>query len=251
MRKLRLPLAAILMTLVLTIVAAACTQEVIKEVPVEKEVVVEKEVIKEVPVEKIVEKEVVKEVPVEKIIEKEVVKEVVVEKEVVKRVVREVIATAVPLSAGLAVEQAKYGGEIKVTAQGSIKSMDPTFSPAYVTYAVATHVWEAPLAHDADYVTQQTSQNRGYGTHGGEAPSAVTRGQYHGDQEYVGRDRKHRALDKRNRRQHPDGVPTGGKPHNPVVDPFQHSLGPRQWRAVFSSPGVLPQAMTRRARMPC
>jgi peptide/nickel transport system substrate-binding protein len=65
-----------------------------------------------------------------------------------------VIATAVPLSAGLAVEQAKYGGEIKVTAQGSIKSMDPTFSPAYVTYAVATHVWEAPLAHDADYVTQ-------------------------------------------------------------------------------------------------
>ena len=55
-------------------VAAACAPaapqivEVIKEVPVEKEVI--KEVVKEVPVEKVVEKEVVKEVPVEKVVEK-------------------------------------------------------------------------------------------------------------------------------------------------------------------------------------
>ena len=56
-------------------------REVVKEVPVEKQVVVEKQVIKEVPVEKqvVVEKEVVRveEVPVEKIVEVEKVVEVV------------------------------------------------------------------------------------------------------------------------------------------------------------------------------
>ena len=74
--------------------------EVIKEVPVEKEVI--KEVIKEVPVEKEVEvvkevpvevvKEVIKEVPVEVIKEVpvEVIKEVPVEKEVIKEVIKEV-----------------------------------------------------------------------------------------------------------------------------------------------------------------
>ena len=98
---------------VLTLAAAACTTEVVKEVPVEKIVTVEKEVIKEVEVpgetvvvEKevikevevpgetvVVEKEVVREVPVEVVVEKEVVKEVkvpgetiIVEKEVVKEV---------------------------------------------------------------------------------------------------------------------------------------------------------------------
>ncbi len=57
--------------------AAACTREVIKEVEVEKPVIVEKEVIKEVEVEKpvIVEKEVIKEVEVEKIVEVEGVTE--------------------------------------------------------------------------------------------------------------------------------------------------------------------------------
>ena len=52
------------------IAALACTREVIKEIEVEKEIIVEKEVLKEVPVEKIVtiEKEVIKEVPVEKIV---------------------------------------------------------------------------------------------------------------------------------------------------------------------------------------
>jgi len=50
--------------LALLFIMAACTEEVVKEVPVEKEVI--KEVVKEVPVEKEVIKEVVKEVPVEK-----------------------------------------------------------------------------------------------------------------------------------------------------------------------------------------
>ena len=58
--------------------------EVVKEVPVEKVVEVEVEVVREVPVEVEVVKEVVKEVPVEKVVTKEVVKEVVVTKEVVK-----------------------------------------------------------------------------------------------------------------------------------------------------------------------
>ena len=111
MGRLTLAMTILALSLVLAVVAAACTEEVIKEVPVEK----------------IVEREVVKQVPVEKIVEKEVIKEVVVEKEVVQRVVREVVATAAPLSAGLAVEQAKYGGDLKITAQGSIKTLDPGF----------------------------------------------------------------------------------------------------------------------------
>jgi hypothetical protein len=45
-----------------SLVAAACTEEVVREVPVE--VIVEKEVVREVPVEKIVTQEVVKEVTV-------------------------------------------------------------------------------------------------------------------------------------------------------------------------------------------
>ena len=148
------------LSLVLAVVAAACTEEVIKEVPVVKEVVVEREVIKEVPVEKIVEREVVKEVPVEKIVEKEVVKEVVVEQEVVKRVVREVVATAVPLRSGLAVEAAKYGGDLQVTAQGSIKSLDVGFAPAYVTYAVGSQVWEYPFGLDLSYNIQPQMVDR-------------------------------------------------------------------------------------------
>ena len=61
-------------------IAAACTREVIKEVAVEKPVIIERQVVKEVPVERliVVEKEVVKEVPVEKIVtvEKEVLRDV-------------------------------------------------------------------------------------------------------------------------------------------------------------------------------
>ena len=62
------------------VASAACTREVIKEVAIEKPVIVERQIIKEVPVERlvVVEKQVVKEVPVEKIVtvEKEVVREV-------------------------------------------------------------------------------------------------------------------------------------------------------------------------------
>ena len=84
-----------------SLVAAACTEEVVREVPVE--VIVEKEVVKEVPVEKIVTQEVIKEVKVPGetiVVEKEVTKEVmvpgetvVVTQEVVKEVPVEVVVT--------------------------------------------------------------------------------------------------------------------------------------------------------------
>ena len=80
-------------TAVVALVAVGCggTEEIVKEVVVEK--IVEKEVIKEVPVEVIVEREVIKEVPVQVVVEKEVVREVKVEVPVIveKEVVREVV----------------------------------------------------------------------------------------------------------------------------------------------------------------
>ncbi|MDP6494589.1 MAG: ABC transporter substrate-binding protein, partial [Dehalococcoidia bacterium] len=90
----------------LLVLVAACTKEVVKEVPVER--IVKEEVVKEVPVEveKIVEvekqvvKEVIKEVPVEVVKEVEVIKEVpkvvTEEKVVVKEVEKIVVATPVP-----------------------------------------------------------------------------------------------------------------------------------------------------------
>jgi len=151
--KRRLTLALVAMG-ALALFIAACTEEVIKEVPVVKEVVVEKEVIKEVPVEKIVEKVVIKEVPVEKIIEVEVIKEVEVEKEVVKRVVREVVATAMPLRGGLAVERAKYGGTLRTTAQGSMKSLDYRFTGVAVTIAVGINMHNQLFAWDLNFDPQ-------------------------------------------------------------------------------------------------
>ena len=73
----------------------ACTQEVIKEVPVDR--IIEKEVIKEVPVEKLVEGKVetVKTVEVEKPVE--VIKEVEVIKVVEKPVYIYVTATPTPV----------------------------------------------------------------------------------------------------------------------------------------------------------
>ena len=106
--------------------------EVIKEVPVETEVV--KEVIKEVPVEK----EVVKEIQVEKVVEKEVIKEVVKEVEA-------------KLSPAMALEAARYGGDLRVVAQASIKSLDCDFTSAYVCGSVHLHYQEGLLAYDNDF----------------------------------------------------------------------------------------------------
>ena len=87
---------------VLAIVLAACAGETAAPQVIEKEVIVTQEVVREVPVEKVVTQEIVKtiEVPVEKVVTQEVIKEVmvpgetvVVTKEVVKEVPVEVVVT--------------------------------------------------------------------------------------------------------------------------------------------------------------
>ena len=119
-------------------------KEVIKEVTVEKVVTVEKEVIREVPVEKVVtiETEVVKEVEVPVVIEREVIKEVEVPVPVVPKEVPALAQPAPALPASLKTEQDKYGGNLKVVSQASVKSIDPAFAPAYVTIVTSQHIFE-------------------------------------------------------------------------------------------------------------
>ena len=100
-----------LMVAIVLIALTACggKEQVIKEVPVEKQVVVEKQVLVEVPVEK--------EVVVEKVVVKEVEKQVVVEKEVV------VVATAVPAQEGKYFfrnldPNPTYGGKLTIASHG-------------------------------------------------------------------------------------------------------------------------------------
>ena len=87
---------------VLAIVLAACAGETAAPQVIEKEVIVTQEVVREVPVEKVVTQEIIKtiEVPVEKVVTQEVIREVmvpgqtvVVTKEVVKEVPVEVVVT--------------------------------------------------------------------------------------------------------------------------------------------------------------
>ena len=132
--------------------------EVIKEVPVEK--VVTKEVIKEVvketevPVEKIVTKEIIKEVPVEKIVTKEIIKEVEVPVPVTPKEVPTLAQPTPAIPAALIAEQDKYGGNLKVVSQASVKSIDPSFAPAYVTTVTSQHIFEQLFAWDGNYVAQ-------------------------------------------------------------------------------------------------
>jgi len=98
----------------LVFIIAACTTEVIKEVPVE--VIKTVEVVKEVVVEKVVEVEVIKEVAVET----EVVKTV----EIIKEVAVEVVATPVPAASLVAPSGQKYGGTIKIGVV-DFGTMDP------------------------------------------------------------------------------------------------------------------------------
>jgi len=135
----RAGLAAIAVLVAILVFGACQTSE--PEV-IEREVI--KEVIKEVPKEV----EVVKEVEVEKVVEKEVVKEVEVEKVVEKEVVKEVAAE---LSPALALEAARYGGDLKVVAQASIKSLDCDFTSAYVCGSVHLAYQEGLLAYDNDF----------------------------------------------------------------------------------------------------
>jgi peptide/nickel transport system substrate-binding protein len=95
-----------------------------------KEVVVTKEVIQTVVVEKQV------------TVEKEVVQTVVMEKEVV--------ATPTRPPAG----QPRHGGTLRIVSQASIPTLDPQFSGAYVTIAVAAHMFEALFNWDTNLDSQ-------------------------------------------------------------------------------------------------
>jgi peptide/nickel transport system substrate-binding protein len=125
-----------------------------KIVEVTKEVEVQKEVIKEVPKEVVVTREVVKEV--EKEVIKEVPKEVVVtsvmEKEVVVTVekVVEIIATPTRPPAGTP----EFGGSLRIVSQASVATLDGYWTQAYVTAAVASHIWEQPFGWAYDLTEQ-------------------------------------------------------------------------------------------------
>ncbi|MBM3948517.1 MAG: hypothetical protein FJ312_04600 [SAR202 cluster bacterium] len=141
---------------------AACGKGENQIVTVVKEVPVEKEVIKEVQKEVIVTQEVIKEVPkevikeVEKVVTRESVveKEVVVTREVVKEVVRTVevetekvlIATPTPLTGG----QPKFGGTLRSVSQASIGAIDPGFSNFSVVTRIASQFYETLFGWDKD-----------------------------------------------------------------------------------------------------
>ncbi len=157
------PLLAIFAVLLLSLVGAmACgageTETVVVEKVVEVEVpgetvVVEKEVVREVEVAGetvVVEKEVVREVEVpgetvvvEKVVEVEVpgetvvveVEKVQVEEKIIKE--REIITT-----------EPKYGGTLRVVAQGSFSSLDPLPLPAVISVHTSVHVYEHLFAWD-------------------------------------------------------------------------------------------------------
>ena len=126
--------------------AAACAgeTEVVKEVvTVEVERVVEKEVVRMVPIERIV--------TVEVVMEKEIIKEVPVVREVVKEVeVEKIVVVQATPRPGIGVEQAKYGGTLRVASGSSLVSLDPGFSLAAVTTAIANHLYEMPFGWDAN-----------------------------------------------------------------------------------------------------
>ena len=91
------------------------------------------------------------EVIVEKIVTVEVVKtvEVVVEKiETVEKIVeveKIVIATPTPPPAGTA----QFGGTLRIVSQASVATLDPYWTQAYVTAAVASHLFEQPFGWDS------------------------------------------------------------------------------------------------------
>ena len=157
------PLFAIIAVLLLSLAGAmACgageTETVVVEKVVEVEVpgetvVVEKEVVREVEVAGetvVVEKEVIREVEVpgetvvvEKVVEIEVpgetvvveVEKVQVEEKIIKE--REIITT-----------EPKYGGTLRVVAQGSFSSLDPLPLPAVISVHTSVHVYEHLFAWD-------------------------------------------------------------------------------------------------------
>ena len=102
-------------------------KEVIREVEVEKPVIVEKEVVKEIVIEKpvVVEKEVVKEVIKEVVVEREVLVTAVP-----MAVIDEVPFARVNAAALAKFEDGVFGGTLKVAKAGTIDSLDPQLAVA-------------------------------------------------------------------------------------------------------------------------
>jgi peptide/nickel transport system substrate-binding protein len=137
--------AGLLFSIAAVLASLACTEEVVKEVPVDR--VVTQEVVKEIPVEKIVEveKEVVRTVEVEKPVEviKEVVKEVevpgetvVVEKEVVREVPKEVVVKETVVE--VVYRDARAGGTLRSNFPG-MKTLDIQTAAGPGEVATQTH----------------------------------------------------------------------------------------------------------------
>lgn len=62
-------------------------------------------------------------------------------------------ATEIP-DAMDAMEEGKFGGELRIVSQASIATLDPNFTGAYVTIAVAAHIFDSPFGWD-DNLTDQ------------------------------------------------------------------------------------------------
>ena len=65
-----------------------------------------------------------------------------------------VAATAVPIVGTVVAEADKFGGNLKVVAQSGIATWDVGESGAYVTNAIAYHLWEGLFMQAADFTTR-------------------------------------------------------------------------------------------------
>ena len=155
MRKIRFQWALVALGTLALVTALACTQEVVKEVPVEK--VITQEVVREVPVERIVEveKEIVRTVEVEKPFEviREVVKEVEVPGKTV--VVTEVKIKEVPVERVVIQEVERPGnpGLLRVGNNGDISFLDTHRSQSGHDIWHGSMLYDTLVFYDRTYTT--------------------------------------------------------------------------------------------------
>ena len=155
MKKFRVQRVLLILGAFALVAALACTEEIIKEVPVEK--IITQEVIKEVPVEKIVEvtKETVRTVEVEKPVEviKEVVREVKVPGETV--IVEKEVVRTVEVEKQVVVEVMTGGnpGLLRVGNNGDISFLDSHRSQSGHDIWHGSMLYDTLLFYDRTYTT--------------------------------------------------------------------------------------------------
>ena len=138
----------------LLLLAVACGGTAATPTIIEKEIIVEKEVIKEVPVDKIVivEKEVIKEVIKEVPIEVEVIK--TVEKEVIKEVIIRATNTPIPTatpgarSTPVPSQAPVYGSHINMRAYADTKDWDPLGSSSLSSVISYSQLYNQLVQYD-------------------------------------------------------------------------------------------------------